>query len=221
MKKKHQANVHRYAALCKMVLCIQTRKEFRWKQSLLSEPCVLQIVPVLSNEIAISWEMYWGNKLRKRCSAVCMLLGLSKGREFVNSSWFSGGGEEGGKVEGDIRKEEEEQKRFLPDSLAWHRVSLSSKECSHFLEIDWKNAGQVSFKVSLGYYLTSRMLGLILAQMSGKVTGLEIRRPGSLVLIWLPTSFNSVTLERSLTLFCPKLFYLYNRSWVIKYTLQF
>ena len=36
----------------------------------------------------------------------------------VNSSWFSGGGEEGGKVEGDIRKEEDEQKRFLPDSLA-------------------------------------------------------------------------------------------------------
>ena len=36
----------------------------------------------------------------------------------MNSSWFSGGGEEGGRVEGDIRQEEDEQKRFLPDSLA-------------------------------------------------------------------------------------------------------
>ena len=41
-----------------------------------------------------------------------------KGENFVNSSWFSGGGEESGKVEGDIREEEDEQKRFLPDSLA-------------------------------------------------------------------------------------------------------
>lgn len=54
------------------------------------------------------------------------------------------------------------------------------------------------------------MLGLILALLSGKVTGLEIRGPGSLVLIWLPTSLFLRNLERSLTLFFPQLFHLYN-----------
>lgn len=68
-------------------------------------------------------------------------------------------------------------------SLAWLKASLPSKDCSHLLDTDRKNAGQVTFQVSLGHYLTSRMLGPILALLTGKVTGLEIRRPGSLVLI--------------------------------------
>ena len=81
------------------------------------------------------------------------------------------------------RQKEDEQKRSPLGSLAWSKTSLSSKDCSHLLDTDRKNAGQVKFQVSLGHYLTSRMLGLILALLSGKVTGLEIRRLGSLILI--------------------------------------
>lgn len=83
-------------------------------------------------------------------------------------------------------------KKVHPGSLASYKPSLSSKDCSHLLDIDRKNVGQVTFQVSLGHYLTGRMLGLILALLSGKVTGLEIRRPGSLVLICLPTNFISI-----------------------------
>lgn len=81
------------------------------------------------------------------------------------------------------RQKEDEQKRSPPGSLAWLKAFPSSKDSFHLLDTDRKNAGQVKFQVSLGHYPTSRMLGLILELLSGKFTGLEIRRPGSLVLI--------------------------------------
>ena len=108
------------------------------------------------------------------------------------------------------REEEDEQKRSLPGGLAWYRFSLFSKD-PFPLPRNWQEKCWPSkFQISLGHYLTSRMLGLILALLTGKVTGLEIRGPGSLVLIWLPTSLFLCNLERSLTVFCPQLFHLYN-----------
>lgn len=56
MKKETPSSICTDMLLCKMVLCIQTRKEFQMETVTLdfTEPCVLQIVPVLGNEIAIS-----------------------------------------------------------------------------------------------------------------------------------------------------------------------
>ena len=180
--------------LCKMVLCIQTRKEFRWKQSLL----------ILLNHVSskLSQCLAMRSPLVEKCieetssgkgAQLCVcFLDLAKGREFCKQQlvfwrrrrrWQSWGRyQKGGRWT-----------EKIPPRQSGLTPGLSIQQGVFSLPRNWQEKCWPSkFQVSLGYYLTSRMLGLILAQMSGKVTGLEIRRPGSLVLIWLPTSFISM-----------------------------
>lgn len=134
--------------LCKMVLCIQTRKEFRWKQSLLIllNHVSSKLSQCLANEIAISWEMYWGNKSGKSCSQLCVCFDLAKGREFCKQQLVFWRRRRRWQVEGRYQKGGRGTEKIPPRQVWLDTGSLSSKECSHFLEIDRKNAGQVSFK---------------------------------------------------------------------------
>lgn len=155
-----------------------------------TEPYVLQIVPVLSNEIAISWETLSEEAQEKVLSCV-RFLDLAEGREFCKQQlvfWRRRRWQSWGKYQTGGRWTEK-----IPPRQSGLTQGLSIQQGVFSLPRNWQEkCWPTNFQVSSGYYLTTRMLGLILAQLNGKVTGLEIRRPGSLALIWLPTSFISM-----------------------------